>query len=184
MPPREIGMPESEVLEPAEMEFVSGQLPRPQKDARDPHQLVAWRDDKGVLAAYRRRPRNLSAEVGARRSVAKVGQNVGPFRAMLVLIETVGGGPDGTRFKQRTEGTTGIQCLPFSKSKRKFRFTLWGYSYCGGLLATDALAGAAGRARRLTNCFGSIGLPHLWEGDSNDVVFPVLFCFGVLQHLV
>jgi hypothetical protein len=55
MPPREIGMPESEVLEPAEMEFVSGQLPRPQKDARDPHQLVAWRDDKGVLAAYRRR---------------------------------------------------------------------------------------------------------------------------------
>jgi hypothetical protein len=34
--------------------------------------------------------RNLSAEVGARRSVAKVGQNVGPFRAMLVLIETVG----------------------------------------------------------------------------------------------
>jgi len=33
-------------------------------------------------------------------------------------------------------------------------------------------------------CLGSIGLPHLQEGDSNDVVFPVLFYFGVLQHLV
>jgi hypothetical protein len=53
--------------------------------------------------------------------VAKVGRNVGQFRAMLVLIETVGGGPDGTRFKQRTEGTASVQCLPFSKSKRKFR---------------------------------------------------------------
>jgi hypothetical protein len=53
--------------------------------------------------------------------VAKVGWNVGQFRAMLVLIETVGDGPDGTRFKQRTEGTASVQCLPFSKSKRKFR---------------------------------------------------------------
>ena len=35
--------------------------------------------------------------------MAKVGWNVGRFRAMLVLIETVGDGPDGTRFKQRTE---------------------------------------------------------------------------------
>jgi hypothetical protein len=41
MAPREIGMPESEVLEPTETEIVSGQLLRPQKDACDPHHL-AW----------------------------------------------------------------------------------------------------------------------------------------------
>jgi len=40
---------------------------------------------------------------------------------MLVVIETVGGGSDGTRFKQRTGGTSGVQYWPFSKSKRKSR---------------------------------------------------------------
>jgi hypothetical protein len=41
---------------------------------------------------------------------------------VLVLIETVGGGSDGARFKQRRGGKTGIQCWAFSKSKRKSQF--------------------------------------------------------------
>jgi len=48
-----------------------------------------------------------------------VSWNRGQFRAVLVLIETVAGGSDGTRFKQRTGGKAGVQCWAFSKSKRK-----------------------------------------------------------------
>lgn len=43
MAPREIGMPESVVLESAEMEFVSGQLPLPQKSrATRTYGLQGW----------------------------------------------------------------------------------------------------------------------------------------------
>jgi uncharacterized membrane protein YeaQ/YmgE (transglycosylase-associated protein family) len=53
------------------------------------------------------------------KGVARVSWNPGQFRAVLVLIETVGGGLDGSRFKQRTGGKAGVQCWPFLKSKRK-----------------------------------------------------------------
>ena len=55
MAPREIGMPESEILQSAEMEFVSGRLQRPQKEPCDPHQLAAGEADQDALAVYRRR---------------------------------------------------------------------------------------------------------------------------------
>jgi hypothetical protein len=55
------------------------------------------------------------AELWRMTGVAKVGWNPGQFRAVLVLIETVGGGSDGSRFKQRTGGKTGVRCWAFSK---------------------------------------------------------------------
>ena len=46
------------------------------------------------------------------------------FRAMLVLIETVGAAQIELRLSQRAGGTTGVQCVPFSKSKRESRLVL------------------------------------------------------------
>ena len=65
-------------------------------------------------------PRGICLQrVGVRKGVAKVSWNPGQFRAVLVVIETVGGGSDGTRFKQRTGGKPGVQCWAFSQSKKE-----------------------------------------------------------------
>jgi hypothetical protein len=76
----------------------------------------------GIASWWPSQPREICLRrVGVRKGVTRVSWNPGQFPAVLVLIETVGGGPDGTRFKQRTGGTMDVHCLPFSKSKRKFR---------------------------------------------------------------
>ena len=74
----------------------------------------------GIVSCWPGQPRGICLQrVGVRKGVARVSWNPGQFRAVLVLIETVGGGSDGPRFKQRTGGKPGVQCWAFSQSKRK-----------------------------------------------------------------
>lgn len=54
MASRQIVIPEFEVLEPAEMEFFSGQSPLPEKDSGDPRQSAAEGGDQNALAANKR----------------------------------------------------------------------------------------------------------------------------------
>jgi hypothetical protein len=52
----------------------------------------------------------------------KVSWNLGPFRAVLVLIETVGALQMKIISTTSRAGETDVQCWPFSRSKRKSVF--------------------------------------------------------------
>jgi hypothetical protein len=59
--------------------------------------------------------------VGVGKGVAKVSWNPGQFLAVLVLIETVGGGSDGARFKQRTRNNTSMILMGVFEVKKEIR---------------------------------------------------------------
>jgi hypothetical protein len=73
------------------------------------HQLSQNETSEMAFKAYRQVPRLIQSHGELH------------FRAVLVLIETVGGGSDGTRFKQRTGGKPGVECWAFSQSKKEIR---------------------------------------------------------------
>ena len=76
----------------------------------------------GIVSCWPSQPRGICLQrVGVRKGVARVSWNPGQFRAVLVLIADRWGAPDENRLNNVGAGDSGVQCVAFSKSKRKCR---------------------------------------------------------------
>jgi hypothetical protein len=72
-------------FESAEMEFVSGQLPRPRKDACDLRQLAALGADHGGLAVYKRRPEGVESLPRSKPACPELSSLLGSRLALRLL---------------------------------------------------------------------------------------------------